>query len=61
MQKMHGDPNSGLKPPKTVKNAQFLAPGKSYRAHLNLKEANKYRVAYNDASSLIFLYFLTFV
>ena len=39
MQKM---PNLGLKQPKTDKNAQFLAPGKPYRAHMNLKEAKNY-------------------
>ena len=42
MQKMHGDPNLGLKQPKTDENAQFLAPGKPYRAHMNLKEAKNY-------------------
>ena len=41
-QKMHGDPNLGLKQPKTDKNAQFLAPGKPYRAHMNLKESKNY-------------------
>ena len=39
---MHGDPNLGLKQPKTDENAQFLAPGKPYRAHMNLKEAKNY-------------------